>query len=102
MDARIRRLSPGITLRALFNLARIPRKGTSTENVCFAERRTLLMENDRKFETIDGVPAHPLLAHKGLSPTERAAAERADVFARWKNGEVIDLSHFGIHLERER
>jgi hypothetical protein len=46
---------------------------------------------------------HPLIVPTpGWSLEEKLAAERADAFGRWKNGEVIELGHFGVHLGRER
>jgi hypothetical protein len=39
---------------------------------------------------------HPLIVPTpGWSLEEKLAAERADAFGRWKNGEVIELGHFG-------
>jgi hypothetical protein len=45
------------------------------------------MEDRPRFEIIDGAVVHPLIAPRpGLSPTERAEAELAALWAYYRNG----------------
>jgi len=38
----------------------------------------------------------------GPTANEKPEAERASAIERWKNGELVDLKHYGIYWERER
>jgi hypothetical protein len=56
------------------------------------------------FEMRDGVPQHPLLAHRGLSPSEKLEAERIASIMICLRGGGGDLAYLGVirNSERER